>query len=235
MIAAGKLRVAAMAVIASIASLALVALPSTVATAATPEILVSDNGVDFAPELTAGLFDDLGLLVPEESVTASLWVRNTAATDASMRLSANDLISSSPIFTQYLSLSAVAGSQTWTWTFAELTACETVIPAMLIPAGETVRIDMVVTMGDAQGQQAQDESVQLGFTVDARDAVNPFPPEACADPGDGEPGEGEGDPDESLSNTGANVFRLTLLSVGLFVIGLIVVLSRRRRDEQENV
>lgn len=211
------------------------ALAAPAAASSGTEVLVSDNGVDFAPQLTDGLFDNLGLLVPGESVSASLWVRNTAASDASMRLTLADLVSSSEVFTQTLSMAVVSGTHMWDWTFSELLACDTVIPSMPIATGETVRIDLTVTMGDAVGQQAQDESVMVGFVVDARDAADPFPAEGCADPDDGGPDGGEGDPDESLSNTGANVFRLSLLSVGLFVIGLIVVLSRRRRDEQEPV
>jgi len=225
-------------VIAALVGLAAVVLPGTAATAASnPEILVSDDGVTFTPQLTTGLFTGLGLLVPEESISASLWVRNPSTTDGSMRLSVADLVTTSEVFTQNVTLTAVSGTGAWTWTLADLTACNNVIPSLPIRAGETVRIDMTVTMLDVDGQTAQDESAQLGMAVDVRDARSPFPTEPCAQPGQVDPtptpDPGPDTPDGGLSDTGARVLSFAVISAGLLGLGFFLVFWRRRREREE--
>ncbi len=53
-------------------------------------------------------------------------------------------------------------------------------PHLPIPAGATVRIDLTVAMADVDGLTAQDESANLAFAVDVRDAQEPFPAEPCS-------------------------------------------------------
>ena len=45
------------------------------AQAAGPQVLVSADGVTFTPNVTVGLFDDVGILVPQDVETRSIWVR----------------------------------------------------------------------------------------------------------------------------------------------------------------
>src|SRR6187455_127811 len=224
-------RAAATALVALLA-MCVTAVTGTAAAAEDPQILVSDDGVNFTPSLTDGLFDGLGLLIPLESIESSLWVKNPSTVDGSMRLTVDELTTTSSVFTSNLRLTAVSGNETWTWTLDELAVCGDVIPTLPIPAGETVRIDLTVAMDDVDGLTAQDESANLGFVVDVRDAESPFPPEPCGLPGEGE-GEGGGG-DVDLPVTGADVGPVAALSTGLLGAGLLLLLLLRRRRAPED-
>jgi len=110
------------------------------------------------------------------------------------------------------------------WTLDELAVCDTVIPTLPVPAGETVRIDLRVSMADVDGLTAQDESANLAFEVDVRDAQNPFSAEPCELTGGG----GE------LPGTGTEPFPMVALSAGLLLSGLLLLLMRRRAGSEES-
>ena len=63
----------------------LMPLAAPAASAAPPEILVSTDGFNFAPDSSVQLFDDLALIVPGDVMAAQLWVRNNSSTTALMR------------------------------------------------------------------------------------------------------------------------------------------------------
>lgn len=226
----------AVAVTAAVA--ALLAVPA--AQAATPEILVSDDGVSFAPTLTDGLFDGLGLLVPGESISASLWVRNPSSTDGSLRLTIDDLVTPSQVFADNVTLTADSGNLTWSWSLADLEDCGAVVPTLAIGAGDTVRIDLTAALGDVSGLDAQNESASVGLSVIVRDAVNPFPNEACAeapvdptDPDDGDGNNAGGGSDGSLSGTGADIGPTLWVALALLAGGFVIVIARRRRRDED--
>ena len=216
-------RAAATALVALLA-MCVTAVTGTAAAAEDPQILVSDDGVNFTPTLTDGLFDGLGLLIPLESIESSLWVQNTATVDGSLRLRVDEFDSTSEVLTQNLTLTAESGNESWTWTLDELAVCDNVIPTLPVPAGETVRIDLRVSMADVDGLTAQDESANLAFEVDVRDAQNPFSAEPCELTGGG----------GALPGTGAEPFPMVALSAGLLLSGLLILLMRRRARSEES-
>jgi len=219
-----RMRRAAAAALVALATLGVTVVTGTAASAEDPQILVSDDGVNFTPTLTDGLFDGLGLLIPLESIDSSLWVQNTATVDGSLRLRIDEFASTSEIFTQNLTLTAMSGNETWTWTLDQLATCDNVIPSLPVPAGETVRIDLRISMADVDGQTAQDESANLAFEVDVRDAQNPFSAEPCELVGGG------GD----LPGTGAEPFPMVALSAGLLLGGLVLLAMRRRARSEDS-
>jgi len=225
-----RIRRVAAATILVLAGLGVTVATGPTASAEDPQILVSDDGVNFTPSLTDGLFDGLGLLIPLESIESSLWVKNTSTVDGSLRLTVDELTTTSSVFTSNLSLTAVSGNETWTWTLDELAVCGDVIPTLPIPAGATVRIDLAVAMADVDGLTAQDESANLAFTVDVRDAQSPFPAEPCSVPGGVDNGAGGGG---DLSGTGTEAFPMVALSAGLLLGGLTLLLLRRRRPHED--
>ena len=86
-------------------------------------------------------------------------------------------------------------------------------------------------MADVDGLTAQDESANLAFVVDMRDAQDAFPAQACtlSDTVDAAlPGEG------ALPRTGADFIRTVALSLGLVFGGFIILLVRRRRQSEES-
>ena len=225
------------AAILVLVALGLTTATGTAASAEDPRILVSGDGVTFTPTLTSALFDELGMLIPQESIESSLWVKNTATTDGSLRLRVKELANAPEVFTRNVTLTAMSGNKTWTSTLDEFADCDSVIPTLPIPAGETVRVDLVLAMADVDGLTAQDESANLAFAVDMRDAQDAFPAQACAlaDNGDAAlpsggtlPGEG------ALPRTGADFIPTAALSLGLLFGGLIILLARRRRRSEES-
>ena len=224
------------AAILALTALGITTATGTAASAEDPRILVSDDGVTFTPTLTSALFDDLGMLIPQESIESSLWVKNTATTDGSLRLRVKELASASDVFTQNVTLTAMSGNKTWTSTLDEFADCDSVIPTLAIPAGKTVRVDLVLAMADVDGLTAQNKSANLAFSVDVRDAQMPFPAEPClvsggGDNGSGDNGSGGGG---NLSGTGAEIFPTAALSLGLLIGGLLFLLLRRRRRTEES-
>jgi hypothetical protein len=220
--------------VAAVAALGLVGVlfASAPATAAEPDILVSDDGVTFVPQLDDGLFDDLGLLTPLSAISASLWVRNTSDRDASLRLSVDELVSDSPEFRDSLAITASVGAQEWAWTLADPSVCDSVVPSVPVGAGQIVRIDLTASLEDVSGQDLQDESAEISFSVAARDAQVPFPNDPCALPGDDSGGGTDNGSEGGLSGTGADVIPLISASLALLVAGLVILLARRRRREE---
>ena len=225
------------AAILVLAALGITTATGTAASAEDPRILVSDDGVTFTPTLTSALFDDLGMLIPRESIESSLWVQNTATVDGSLRLRVNDLASASDVFTRSVTLTAMSGNKTWASTLDELAACDSVIPTLSIPAGEIVRVDLVLAMADVDGLTAQDNSANLAFVVDMRDAQDAFPAQPCALSGNGDgalPADGALPGEGALPRTGADFIPTAALSLGLLFGGLIILLMRRRRRSEES-
>src|SRR6186713_1561256 len=97
-----RIRRVAATIILVPAALGVTVATGPIASAEDPQILVSDDGVNFAPTLTEGLFDGLGLLIPLESIESSLWVQNTATVDGSLRFGVDTVTSTSDIFTENL-------------------------------------------------------------------------------------------------------------------------------------
>lgn len=227
--------------VTGLATLAIVgaAVAAPAAQPAAPQILVSDDGVTFAPTLTDGLFDGLGLLIPGESITASLWVRNPSSTDGSLRVSVDALAGGSAVFSQNVSIEATLGVDSWTFSLSQLAECGTVIPSVPIAAGTTVRIDFTAALADSVvGLEAQRESAEVGLNVAVRDARNPFPAERCEapgpDPADPDGGGSAGGTDGELSGTGANAMPTIAAAIVLLVGGLIIVVTRRRRHDEDD-
>lgn len=242
--------VAAAAVALLTAMVGVVAAPA--AQAAPPEILVSDDGVTFTPSLTDGLFDGLGELVPLESISTSVWVRNTSSTNGSLRLTVDDFVQPSQEFAENVTITADAGPYSWTLSLADLETCGTIVPTLAIAAGATVRINLTAEMGNLTGQDAQAEAADMDLTVYVRDAASPFPSARCEQPGEGgptdptdpdNPGGGSdnsggsdnnaGGDDSSLSHTGADVARTLAIGLLLAVTGFIIVFARRRRSDED--
>ncbi|MFC5929344.1 hypothetical protein D6T64_20090 [Cryobacterium melibiosiphilum] len=178
---------AARAVLA-VAVTALLALTIGVpsATAAPIDLTLSTDGVTFSETLPGGLFDDLGLLIPRGSQSATLWVKNPTDSAASLRISTRDLVVSDPVFAGVVSLATwnSATGAAATTTLAAADGCRTLVSTGSLAAGETVRIVVTFTMADATGLTGQNGWATLNFLVTMRqDAAGVRPESACDDGG----------------------------------------------------
>ena len=211
------------------------------AQAATPEILVSSNGVVFAPALATNLFAYAGAMVPLDVETASFWVRNPLTTAAQMRVSVSTIAASNPDLAINMKLTSVdvGNGAIQSALIADLAACDVVVSPRAIPAGATIRVDISLEMLDAPGQVAQNQLGALTFLAGMRDAqAGAFPANACDDVGVAIPAipptTPAGDPG-GLIKTGVDLpYDLFALAAGLIGFGFLMLLRRRRERHEES-
>ena len=210
---------------------------SAPANAATPDILLSDDGVNFASGLSGGLFDGLGLLVPGESMTATLWVKNPTEDFAVTRVSVGGLSVPSSAFAAGVTLTTIdaAAASTATATFAQLQNCAVLVPSHRLGAGEVLRVDFTVAMSESVSEMdAQGQAAVLDFQIAMRDAAaGQFPNEGCvvpstppppADPAGLSRPQGSG-----LAFTGLAHATSLLPFAGMLIgVGIFCVVRRRR-------
>ncbi|QNO36772.1 LPXTG cell wall anchor domain-containing protein [Protaetiibacter sp. SSC-01] len=222
------------------AALVAVGVPLTqpqAAHAAPPEILVSTDGVNFAPSASVQLFDDIALIVPGDTTTGRLWIRNHSSTAALVRVAVNDLVVPSPEFGAAVTLSSTMNGFTYVSSFGALSNCQIVVQPQNLAAGQTLVVDAEVSMSSAtSGQNAQGETASLSFVVTAHEwAAGPFADDnGCSAGASGGSTGGNGGSDApKLPFTGAEVGQSLAVALAMLALGaLFAVLRRRRRDEQ---
>ncbi len=223
----------AAAVVAALAVmiLGIGAAPATAAPSAPPAILLSTDGVTFAPTVSTELFDSIGLLVPGDTQTASLWVKNDTARDAYLRLTISDLVVPLTEFTDAIVLTTTSGTITQTANLADLVVCSAVLRSAPIQAGNVVRIDLALGMDPGlTGQQAQDETGSIDFSVAMRDiSFGPYPAaDGCVATGT-EPTDVPG-----LPYTGADIVPVLLVAAAALAGGFIAIIVARRRSRRDD-
>ncbi|WBU39140.1 LPXTG cell wall anchor domain-containing protein [Homoserinibacter sp. YIM 151385] len=223
------------------------ALPASAADGDEPvELLVSTDGVHFAPESLVPLFEGAEALTPDEVESRSLWVRNPAPVDAHLRVSVGELAASSPEVRSSLELrvlDAATGGDSRAW-LSELAACDVLVGSRPIEAGGTTRVDLEYRLDDVSARTAQAGWARLDLLVAMRDAAGgPLGADACdAGGGDGPAtgpgGSGGGGAEPAggltglLGRTGTDPIGAAVVA-GL-VLGLGLILVRRRRRDQRS-
>lgn len=230
--------------------------PSLPAAAASDDILVSSDGVHFAPQLASSLFQNLGWLVPMESQHVSMWITNNSDYSATMRVAVNDLVVPSAVFAQGVTLTSAGPRKSYdqSWTFGQLQTCKTVVPSATIKSGETIKVDLTVSMLNMRGISAQTESAVLDLAVKMSDLrggsysndpcddriirssdENTDPTTSPADPSTpGSPGSPDVAGGGDLPFTGQGI-RSDLIIAAAVLIGVgwfLLVLRRRRREDE---
>jgi LPXTG-motif cell wall-anchored protein len=233
------------AVIASVvATLATLGLSATSAQASSPVVLVSADGVSYQPSLGVGLFDGAGLLVPGDTATSDVWIKNPLSTPAIVRVNVGDLSTSSVELADNLQVTALdtANGSSVTATWSQLAACDVMVDPVTIAGGAVLRIHLSLVMLNATGVVAQLQNGSLTATIQARDAAGgAFPASTCdpavADPGTTGPGSTQPaatHPRKVLGYTGETFPTQLLILGGVLVgIGWFLVGARRRRKREE--
>ncbi len=201
--------------------------------AASPELLLSTDGVNYATSISGGLLDGLGLLVPGDSFTASLWIKNSSTTGVYTRVSVGSLVAPET-FASALTLTTLdtgAGTTT-TAIMSDLARCSIIVPSRFVSAGDAMRVDLTLTMlPSVTGVDAQLQRADLDLEIAMRDAVaGPLGSNACAtDP-----------PPTTRAAAGALSFTGSAPSILLVVVASLLVgfgmffLPRRRREDPRN-
>jgi hypothetical protein len=219
-------------VLAAVSAVALSLGGATSASAASSDVLLSTDGVTYTPTLTGGLFDGLGQLVPGESITASLWIKNPEADPATIRVTVADLVMPSAAFAAGVEIRSNDGATNRTAGLDALATCSEILSPRAIAAGGVVRVDITIHMLDTvAGLDAQNETASLDFAVAIRDAAaGPFP-NAQGCPNTIPAADPARDP---LAFTGARyVLPGFGFAVALLVGGLFLIIGKRRRREDD--
>lgn len=245
-------RAVAGAIAALVATSAILGLSATAASAAPPTapiVLVSTDGVSYEPALTVGLFADAGLLVPGDTSTSDLWIKNPIATPATIRVNVGDILSSSAELGDNMQLTAVdtSNGSTVTATWSQLAACDVMVLPVTIPGGAVLHVELALSMMNAPGLVAQHQTASLTADIQMRDATaGTFPASACdpdvtnpgttgpatTAPGTTEPAATQ--PRKILGYTGETFpTQLLLLGGALVGVGWFLVVARRRRKREE--
>ena len=208
---------------------------ASAASAAPAEILLSTDGSTFSTTLDGGLFDDMGLLVPQDSETKSLWIKNPLTTSVSMRMSISDIVTSSAEWADSVTLTSErAGGTPTTELFSDLAKCDILVPITALAAGAVVRVDLTIDMLDVPGLVAQEQTGSLAFKVAMRDgAAGAFPASACDDSGVVVPVVDPPANPGNLAITGAELPTDWLVAAGVLLgFGVLLLVRRRRRSEE---
>lgn len=147
---------------------------------------ISDDGVKFSQNAGGGLLDRLGLLIPGESASASMWVRNDSSDRAVVRVSIRDLVTSSREYADGVSLATwnSGTGQTLSNSLSSLPRCSVIVPSQIIQAGDTMRFELTFAMADLQNEVGQAERARMSLMVAMRDSAGgDFPASACDDDG----------------------------------------------------
>lgn len=213
--------------------------PAAAVASESSRVQVSRDGLAFAPTLDAPLFDNPPALVPQEQESRTLWIRNTSDSDTQVRVSVRDIETSSSALAESLTVTTTDRTgELSSYSAAALEDCTTLAPSTLIPAGETLVLNIRIRMKDVADQVAQEEWMRFSANIDAQDAAaGPLPDDGCDDAGAsdsngvpiiGEPsGSGTADP---LAVTGSEPSLYVFVAgVALLGFGALLRLSRRRR------
>jgi hypothetical protein len=203
-----------------------------------PTIAVSSDGVVWGTDLSEPLFDPTERWVPGDTGIASFYLRNDAASSASVRIEARDL------GTQVLTANGdvvlharVAGGN---WVLLPMEETSALLNPVAVPVGGVTRIDVQAVFAPTAGNGSKDQVATLEFVVRLRDAnadaitpttptpTTPGPTTTPTTPTD------ETLPDSNsngaLPGMGAPAVALPVLG-GFLLIGTGLALTRRRDRE----
>ena len=146
------------------------------ASAAQDDVLLSLDGVIFAPTLSGGLFDGVGTLVPGDEEQSTLWVKNNTQLDGALWLSRVDAVGTATLFTRALTLYETGTSPAEAGPAgAGGASCTLLSQPRPIRAGEAIAIPLTLSVADLDGRDGQNERVTLQVIAALADAAGPSP------------------------------------------------------------
>jgi hypothetical protein len=191
------------------------------------DILVSSDGVTFARSLTESRFDELPLLVPTQSVTSELWVKNPTSIPATVRISLEDVDPGSGSFADNLTLTSfVEGTgSTRSATLRELDRCSVIVVSEPLAGSATLKVRFTAALGDLHDLSGQNESTPFVLRIDMRDSKDGgYSPTPCNEPAAATP-----PPGDTIAVTGFDAFVPSTAGGLLIAAGILVLIARRPR------
>jgi hypothetical protein len=210
-----------------------------------PVILVSSDGVTFAPQLASGLFAGAGLLVPGDSNVTRFWIKNPTPSPASVEVTVAQIVTPSKEFATNVTLGSwnSLAPATITRSWETLKRCGVIVMPRTLAPGGTLEVDLTIAMLNATGNVAQNQTGSLNAVIDMQDAAaGPIVAPVCAKPVTPVTPVNPVEP-VGTHNTGGlpglmaftGIDPTALLFVAAILLGagwFLVVVRRRRRKEQ---
>lgn len=168
-------------------------------------------------------------LVPRGQATDSFWVRNNGATPAYMSVAAIKVDFSNSLPLGALTLSAsTANHQGPAIALDPSVACITLNSGQRLAAGESIEVVSQLALADLIGTQGQ--NVPVDFSLQIMLSDHPLTSAGAPCPVAPDKADAGQSSTASLVLTGATVLVMLLASASLVATGLILLLARRRKD-----
>lgn len=238
----------------------LVASPASATT--TRQLELSTDGRTWSSSIPGTLFDALPVIVPGDSVSRTLYVRNAGATAGLLRLDAVDVRISNADFAESLRVGATVDEASLGSTdLGGSSDCITVLPSGRIAAGAVATVEITLGFDENAPMPTQDSTADFSLLLSVSEDIGQTAPSAgCPDEGielptlpfpEGEGGAGTGGTGaggsasappsaqpaatsgSGLALTGATVLPLLATSGGLLLLGIAVLTATRRRKHAE--
>ncbi len=210
-------------------------LPAAFARAA-DGVKFSTDGVGWSETPPTGLFPGVPRMVPGDTVSTQLWLRNTHVSPLVLTIVVTDIAYDSAAAGARFGLAGRdgAGEGLSRTALADIAACTALIPARTLSPGEVVAITVDVDLdASAAGTEAQADGIDFTLAVGLIDPGVELPPYGCpADPTE-IPLTPDGPDDRgAVALTGSDLAaRAVLLALAMGAAGwLLLLLSRRRRS-----
>lgn len=200
---------------------------------------VSADGTRFGRSLPEALFQDLPVVVPGDSVSRTLWVRNSSDTAGVLRVSVIDGWWSDSDFAHQLLISAEVSDSATSGTAVSLGAagrCAVLLRGDMLQPGATIPVTVTVEFsGQATARNGHDGRAGFDFAAGLRDAADPASSTGDCSGGSVVPGL----PDDSgaqgpgvIASTGYAAVLISMVGAIGVVAGVTTLVVLRERRER---
>ena len=163
-------------------AVALALLPALPAAAA-DEVQLSTDGTSWASTLSAPLFDSADDMVPRESVSETLWVRNASTTEVALRLTLESGTWSDADYANALTVSATATGGTGSSVVASAPgSCRLLLTGVRLAPGASAPVTVTLALGDLTDRLGQDATASLTLGVTVVETSGTTPAADCTTP-----------------------------------------------------
>lgn len=242
-------------------AIAIVAVGSFLGTASAPAnaadqvLLVSADGTNFSSALPHPLFSQDLRLVPHDSLSKNLWVRNTGTQAGRLRVAMLDATSDNADLAAAFSVSIVEsggrGLSTPS-TIADAQPCTVLLSDIIVQPGQTLKVVVRASVANLDGRKGANGRVSFSFRAALSDPAVPGPtPATTCTLGQGDfgaeipgtdnpttkptaaPTPAPSDEGGHLAQTGTLIVAQTLgiASLALVAGTLLVMVGKRRRRQ----
>ena len=203
------------------------------ARAANTDILVSLDGANWSATLPHGLFSGAGTVVPGDSISRTLWIKNTTSSPAVLRLSRLQNMAGSTLLARSISVTATGRETGGRSPAPQDASCVQLLPDQVVPGGRSISTVVTLTVADLKGVEGQGQLATISL-IASLGAVGGTAASPCPAGGTDVPVVGSGqalaDTGGSLAFTGAGLpYPAIMIASLLSGLGLFVLIAARRR------